>query len=102
MRAPIFTFTLAAVAQAGLLSIDSRTQLFTDNYLLESLTNVRRVMNTAEKAEHNPVVRPDRPWEGKETRVSYVIFDEKDQIFKMWYSSPTRSEERRVGEECRS
>jgi len=73
----------------GLIAIGSGKQLFADDYLTESLTNATRVMNPAAKVAHNPVVRPDRPWEGKEVRLSYVIFDEKDRLFKMWYSTTT-------------
>jgi hypothetical protein len=74
---------------AGLIHIGSSKQLFVDDYLIESVTGAARVMNPAAKVPHNPVVRPDRPWEGKEVRLSYVIFDDKDQRFKMWYSTTT-------------
>jgi hypothetical protein len=73
----------------GLMSIGSRKQLFVDDQLIESLTDATRVMNPAIKAAHNPIVRPDRPWEGKEVRLSYVIYDDQDQLFKMWYSTTT-------------
>lgn len=73
----------------GLIHIGSSKQLFVDDYLTESLTTAQRVMNPAAKIAHNPIVRADRPWEGKEVRLSYVIFDEMDQLFKMWYSTTT-------------
>ena len=69
----------------ALIDIGSRKQLFVDSYLIESLTRAKQVMNPAEKAEHNPVLRPERPWEGNDVRPNRVVFDPEDQIFKMWY-----------------
>jgi len=73
----------------ALIDIGSTKQLFVDNYLIESLTNTKQIMNLAEKVEHNPVIRPERPWEGNDVRPSRVTFDEKEQIFKMWYGART-------------
>ena len=71
----------------ALIDIESKKQLFVDNYLIESMTNARQVMNPAEKVTHNPIIRPDRPWEGNHFYGNYVIFDEKEQLYKMRYSS---------------
>ena len=76
-------------ALAGLIEIGSRKQLFVDDYLIESMTNTRPVLNPAEKAAGNPVLRADKPWEGNDVRVSSVIFDEAEQLFRMWYSGRT-------------
>lgn len=76
-----------AAAPTGLINIGSRKQLFVDDYLIESVSNTKRVMNQAEKADGNPVLRPDKPWEGSEVWVSAVIFEEREQLFRMWYSA---------------
>ena len=73
----------------ALIDIASEKQLFVDDYLIESMTNTRQIMNPAEKVDGNPVLRPERPWEGTHLTLNHVIFDEKDQIFKMWYSPHT-------------
>ena len=73
----------------ALIDIGSRKQLFVDNYLVESLTRTQQVLNPAEKVEHNPVLRPERPWEGNDVRPSRVIWDQEDHVFKMWYSART-------------
>jgi len=73
----------------ALINIGSQKQLFVDDYLIESLTNTKQVMNPAEKVENNPIIRPEHPWEGNDVRPSHVIFDEREQIFKMWYSART-------------
>lgn len=71
----------------ALIDIGTQKQLFADDYLIESLTHTRQVMNPAEKVENNPIIRPEHPWEGNDVRPGYVIFDEREQIFKMWYSA---------------
>ena len=79
----------AGAGVPGLIPIGSTKQLFIDDSLLESVANTRRILNPAEKAENNPVIRPDRPWEGNDVRISYVVFDDREQQLKLWYSSRT-------------
>ena len=71
----------------AMIEIGSEKQLFVDNYLIESLKNAKQVMNPARKAESNPVLRPERPWEGNTVRTHCIYFDEEENIFKMWYTS---------------
>ena len=71
----------------ALIEIGSEKQLFVDNYLIESFKNTKQVMNQAEKADNNPVLRSEHPWEGNTLRASFIFFDEEEKIFKMWYSS---------------
>ena len=72
-----------------MLNIGSTKQLFFDDYLIESLVNAKQGLNPAVKVDDNPILRPERPWEGNFMRPIKVIFDPTDQIFKMWYSSST-------------
>jgi hypothetical protein len=55
-----------------------------DDLLIENLTHTRQILNPAEKVENNPVIRPDRPWEGNDVRIAHVVFDEREQRLKMW------------------
>ncbi len=73
----------------AIIDIGSTKQLFFDDYLIESLSNAKQGLNLAVKADHNPILRPERPWEGNGMTPGKVIFDEKDQTFKMWYSTAT-------------
>ena len=72
-----------------LIDIGSQKQLFVDDYIIESVTDTMRVMNPAVKAENNPVLAPERPWEGEMLYMSNVIYDSDDRIFKMWYAVRT-------------
>jgi hypothetical protein len=61
----------AGPASAELIRIGSDKQLFVDDYLIESLTNARRVLNPAEKVENNLILRPDAP--GRAKRRGYLV-----------------------------
>ena len=71
----------------ALIDIGSTKQLFLDDYLIESMTNLRQVLNPAVKVDNNPVVRPERPWEGNNLRPLRVMYEEDEGLFKMWYST---------------
>ena len=73
----------------ALINIASDKQLFADNYLIESLKDARQVMNPAKKLESNPILWPEKPWEGDYLGVSDVWFDHADQVFKMFYRPAT-------------
>ena len=73
----------------AMIEIRSTKQFFFDDFLIESLTNAKQGLNPAVKVDDNPILRPERPWEGNFMRPFTVIFDPTVQIFKMWYSAST-------------
>ncbi|MDB6092477.1 MAG: hypothetical protein JWM32_39 [Verrucomicrobia bacterium] len=80
----------SAVLPSGfgqLLSIGTQKQLLVDDVLIERLEHAQRRLNPAAKVEVNPVIARDRPWEGSDTRVSWVIFDERLGKFRMRYGT---------------
>ncbi len=77
--------TSAGGKPPALLEIGRTKQLFVDAYIIESLTDARQVMNQATKHPNNPILTQDRPWEGNLIQTGTVIWDEVDQLFKMWY-----------------
>ena len=70
----------------ALIEIGSTKQLFVDDYLIDSMTNTRQIMNPAVKVLENPILRAERPWEGKHLALKNVVYDEQDELFRMWYS----------------
>ncbi len=82
----------------ALIDIGSQKQLFVDDYLIESMTNTRQVLNRAEKVPDNPVLRPERPWEGNDVRLHQVFFNDAEQRFNMWYQGRRYSAEQGDGE----
>jgi hypothetical protein len=77
----------AAPVPPAILEIGSRKQLFIDDYIIQSLTDARQVLNRATKVANNPVVRPEHPWEGDLNWIEKVLYDKEDGLFKMWYST---------------
>ena len=73
----------------AMIEIGSAKQLFFDDFLIESLNNAKQGLNPAVKVDDNPILKPERPWEGNFMRPNTVIFDPADEVFKMWYSSST-------------
>jgi hypothetical protein len=71
----------------ALIDIGSTRQLFVDDYLVEGLTNARRVLNPAVKISPDPIIRPDRPWEGNHLYGDKVILDPADGLYKLRYSA---------------
>jgi len=78
---------LAPAAPAALRPIGSAKQYFFDDEIVETLTNTARRLNPAVKLANNPVIRRDKPWEGPDLRVSWVIYDHRLNKFRMRYSS---------------
>ena len=71
---------------------DRTRQLFVDDYLIASYENVRRRVHLAIKHPDNPLLEPDRPWEGAGCAGEHVRWDEERQRFRMWYQALTNFE----------
>jgi hypothetical protein len=67
-------------------------QLVCDDAMLAYTDNVWRSLHHPAKHADNPVLEPDRPWEGYLVlQPGTVIYDEDASCFRMWYNSqPTR------------
>jgi hypothetical protein len=61
-------------------------QLFLDDYIIESSSNVTRNMHPGEKYKGNPVLWPSEPWEKKTAVVYGSIIHDADK-YKMWYKA---------------
>ena len=64
----------------------SRVFLFVDDLGIQAQENVTRVIKTAHKYPHNPILRVDHPWEGQAVLPSAAVHYDKDRrIYQMWY-----------------
>ena len=77
----------AANRARGLTHIGTQKQLFIDDYIVERTSHVKRVLNHGVKAPNNPVLKADQPWETNYLRLNKIVYDDKDGLFKMWYSA---------------
>ncbi|MAE65839.1 MAG: hypothetical protein CMJ18_16335 [Phycisphaeraceae bacterium] len=61
------------------------TELFIDDYLVESLQGTRRKLNQPIKHEQNPVLVKTAPWEEDIPSYGTVHYDDESKQFRMWY-----------------
>ncbi len=59
------------------IKIDSKSQLFVDNYIISFVENLSREFHQPEKYPGNPLM-PGQP--------VAVLYDDKSQMFRMWYN----------------
>ncbi len=69
------------------VEIGTHTQLLVDDFAIEVREAVGRRVNGLRKHPANPIMRPDRPWEGRYAIPSTVLYDDSEQLFKMWYGT---------------
>lgn len=81
----ILAFLSLQLAGRDPVQIGSQKQLFIDDHMLESTTELSRVLNRPRKHREGPVLKPERKWEGNFAAVSSVIYDSEEGYFKMWY-----------------
>ncbi len=74
-------------AADGMRAIGSQRQLFLDESIIETMEHTRPRLNPAVKVTNNPIITRDKPWEGPDIRVGWVIFDQKLGKFRMRYST---------------
>ena len=75
-----------AVSGEPLVTLSQQRQLFLDDYLVGSMTNIKRTIHPAQKYHGNPVLWPCEPWEPK-LGVLYGSVIQDDGKYKMWYKA---------------
>ncbi|MDB6140046.1 MAG: hypothetical protein JWO94_3118 [Verrucomicrobiaceae bacterium] len=77
------------------IPIEGGRQLLVDDFLIEQ-TSLTRTHHLPVYHAGNPVLQPDKPWEGKGSSACTmafsdgVWFDPADQLFKIWYQTHER------------
>ena len=70
------------------IELTSEVQLFVDDFLIQEMEGVTRALHTPKKASENPVLVPDRPWEGGlSLEAGTVLYDPSKGVFRMWYNA---------------
>ena len=74
--------------------LSTAPQFFVDDRLSERMDHVVWTLHNPERAAENPVLKPERDWEGSLVlQPGTVLYDEEEHLFKMWYNSlPTASQ----------
>lgn len=62
----------------------SITELFLDDHLIEMVAGVGRRVHRPRKHLLNPVLRPDKWWEGNQLLPYATLYDSEEKLFKLW------------------
>ena len=67
--------------------------MFIDDAFIESLEGIKKGVVPAEKVSDEPLIKSDQPWEKSWRMSGYVnvVYDEEENLFKMWYDVGQRS-----------
>jgi len=84
-----FAYPVRPPAHHGkIINIGAGTHLFVDDHVVDKMEQVWRTLNRPEKHGENPLIVPDKPWEGYLVlQPGTVIWDDEENIFKMWYNT---------------
>lgn len=67
-------------------------RLFVDDFHISDVRGLRRTMNSPVKHPANPVLLPDKPWDGKGIGPGNAgLYDPKDGLIKIWYYANGRA-----------
>ena len=69
--------------------IGTEQQLFLDNYMVEWLYDLDRVLERPRKHDGPVMLLNDFDWEGAGFTLPRAIYDEEERLFKMWYCITT-------------
>ena len=79
-------FGEVAMAQTSpSLSLTAQRQLFVDDVAIEETYALERTMCLPAKVPGNPIMSPERPWEGGYISPVKVLYDPERRAFRMWY-----------------
>ncbi len=74
------------VVPAATMGATPHRHLFLDDMGIEKIDGLTRVVNRPIKHPENPIVRPDRPWDGHRCQLHGTILYRSDlKCFQMWY-----------------
>ena len=76
----------ASTALAEPITLDSRHQLFLDDYLIASMNGVKRTVEQAQKHPKNPLIWPTESWEEKLATIYGSVIRDGDK-YRAWYKS---------------
>ncbi len=72
-------------------------QLFFDDYLIDSVSELTRTLHRPVKHPDNPVLKREHPWEALRIQVyGTVLYDPAEQLFKIWYLNIAKSSAEKI------
>lgn len=77
----ILNMPILSSERSNVIQLDSRRELFVDNFLIENMNGTRLVLH--EPRDEGPVLKFDKPWEGEFSGYCTVIKDES--TYRLYY-----------------
>ena len=77
---------LASSPSDAAITLDHTKQLFLDDFLIASRTNITRRVHAAQKHSANPLIWPHESWEGAVALLYGSVIRDRDK-YRMWYLS---------------
>ena len=81
-----FLLPSPTLAEETPIKVGFEKQLFLDGYLISNMDNVNRVLHQPKKHPQNPILLPEKPWEGRSINPYLVVFDQNEKTWKLWYT----------------
>lgn len=66
-------------------SVGTTKQLFLDDYVVDRVDGLEKVLYQANRHPDNPILVPEHPWEGRALEAPIVFWDEDLKRFRMYY-----------------
>ena len=88
----VIVTALAVTVRAQPIDVSGHRQLFLDDGAIESIHNLKRVVNQPAKYEGNPILRgASRPWQTFRVQLyGTAMYDAEAGLFKLWYLAGAR------------
>ncbi len=67
------------------LEIGTQKQLFLDDYVIEKMDGLKRIVNQPQRYPGNPIVGRDYHWEEGSVDIPLVVFDPETGLYQMYY-----------------
>ncbi len=66
--------------------VGTTKQLFLDDYVVDGMAGLDKVLHQAKRHLSNPILVPEHPWEG-DRLILYgsVVYHETEKLFKIWH-----------------
>ena len=65
--------------------VGTTKQLFLDDYVVDTMDGLHKVLHQANRHPNNPLLVPEHPWEGRALEAPIVFWDDDLKLFRIYY-----------------
>lgn len=85
MTVAVFCVLAVGLLAAEFPGVGTHRQLLVDDYAVEKLDGLTRVVQQPERVSEEPILSAEHPWEGSVLQMPCVLWDPAERIFRMYY-----------------